>query len=56
MTSVKGMTSSHSFHAYQSPNKIRTKTRELIKAMLSIRSPKDSCWAESLIVLWLYQA
>ena len=30
--------------------------RELIKAMLSIRSPKDSCWAESLIVLWLDQA
>ena len=56
MTSVKGMTSSHAFHAYKSPNKIETRTRGLIKGMLSIRSPKDSCWAEPLTVPWLDQA
>ena len=41
---------------HKSPNKIRTRTRRLIKAMLSIRSPKNSCWAEPLTVPWLDQA
>ena len=50
------MTNSHAFHAYKSPNKIRTRTRGLITATLSIRSPKNSCWAEPLTVLWLDQA
>jgi hypothetical protein len=41
---------------HKSPNKIRTRTRRLIKAMLSISSPKNSCWAEPLTVPWLDQA
>ena len=40
---------------HKSPKKIRIRTRRLIKAMLSIRSPKNSCWAEPLTVPWLDQ-
>ena len=35
---------------HKSLNEIRTRTRRLIKAMLSVRSPKNSCWAEPLII------
>ena len=58
MASVKEKTNSHAFHAYKGPNKIRTRTRirGLIKAMLSVRSLKNSRWAEPLTVPWLDQA